>query len=143
LSSIFTSEKAFYAEYSAYHSAFGAIGYSPEGQLRYVAGFTALSANDAAAVNGFVNQPVGIGLKTDTLSYCSQLTTMLNGCMILNGADNKAPSAMAGGYTNNAGSTFLAGATAVVYQAAGAAGALDTWSMDQNKLLTNVLNGIN
>lgn len=144
LSSLFTSEKAFYAEYSAYHSMFGAIGYSPEGQLRYVAGFTTASGgNDAGVANGYSTPPTAFpGTSTDTLTYCTQLATMLNGCMILNGANNAAPSAMSAGYMNLTNSQFLAGATAIVYQASGGGAVLDTWSINQDKLLTNVLNGI-
>lgn len=134
LASLYTSEKAFYAEYNAYHSMFGAIGYSPEGKLRYVAGFSGAGVGEAAAANGYSTVPTGIGVNRDTFNYCG--TTVANmttsGCMILNGSDNSVPTANVGGaYTiNNA--TFTAGARAVIFKTY-----QDIWTIDNNKVLLN------
>lgn len=140
LSSIYTSEKAFYAEYTAYHSMFGAIGYSPEGQLRYLVGMGDGGANEAGPGNGYTTTPAAPGNVRTTTAYCGAAGAMANGCTMLNGANNAAASTYALPATATgpgALSTFVAGATAIVYQAQ-----TDQWTINQNKILTNTLNGI-
>ncbi|AHZ86501.1 hypothetical protein Bb109J_c1164 [Bdellovibrio bacteriovorus] len=140
LSSLYTSEKAFYAEYTAYHSAFSAVGYTPEGKLRYNLGFGANTGN-AGAANGFtttVTNPAGI----NTLVYCvangGQMTTA-RPCTMLNGATGGQPPALGTGYAvNSTTGVFTAGASAIIHSS----GATDVWSIDQNKELRNVTNGI-
>ena len=51
LGAIYTSEKAFFAEWNLYFSDFRDIGFSPEGQLRYHTGFA----------TGLSGLPSGIG----------------------------------------------------------------------------------
>jgi type IV pilus assembly protein PilA len=139
LSSLYTSEKAFYAEYSAYHHMFGAVGYSPEGKLRYNVGFTGAGVGVAAAANGYANAPTTApGNTFTTLTYCTTAATMTNGCMILNGADNTAPAALAGGTFQITNNTFTIGARAIIYKSS-----VDIWQIDQNKSLTNPTPGIN
>jgi type IV pilus assembly protein PilA len=141
LSSLYTAEKAFFAEYSAYHSAFGAIGYSPEGKLRYVIGFAG-AGTPADGTNGY-NPAValaGVQAAFETLTYCTTAATMTNGCMMLQGSDGVAPSA-----ANLPGTTalnkpdFIAGAGAVVQSTAAG---LDQWSVNQNKNFIPERNGI-
>ena len=97
LSSIYTSEKAFYAEYNAYHNMFGAIGYSPEGKLRYNVGFSA-ATSVAGPGNGYNNPPtVAPGISATTVAYCGAAGVMANGCAMLNGSDNSAPQALTAG----------------------------------------------
>ncbi|QLY24365.1 type IV pilin protein [Bdellovibrio sp. KM01] len=141
LASLYTSEKAFYAEYSAYHSMFGAVGYSPEGKLRYNVGFTAAGAGIAGAANGYTNQPTAApGTAITTLAYCGTTAASLsaNGCMILNGADNTVPAPLSGGAFQITNNQFLIGARAIIYKSAA-----DVWSIDHNKSLTNPTPGIN
>jgi type IV pilus assembly protein PilA len=45
LSALYSAEQAFFAEYSAYHSSFDAIGYRPTGKIYYNVGFTAVADN--------------------------------------------------------------------------------------------------
>lgn len=140
LSSLYTAEKAFYAEYTAYHSMFGAVGYSPEGKLRYMVGMPA-GAGEAAAINGYNNAPAAApGNTRNTVAYCGGATgAITNGCAVLAGADNTlatayALPATATGINNNA---FIAGATAKVYQTQ-----TDGWTIDQDKVILNSTNGI-
>lgn len=138
LSSLYTSEKAFYAEYNAYHSMFGAVGYSPEGKLRYNVGFSAAGVGEAGAANGYNTAPTAApGSATNTLTYCGTAATMPNGCQILNGADNSAPAALVGTYTIN-NNTFTIGAEGKVYKSL-----VDGWTIDENKNLQNPQLGIN
>lgn len=142
LSSLYTAEKAFYAEYAAYHTMFGAIGYSPEGKLRYVVGFAGAGAPDAGPTNGYNATPTGIGTSRQTLAYCG--TTEANmaatsGCMILSGATGVAAGAgnlPAGTLLN--GTRFIAGAGAIVHSN----GIVDQWTMTETKNMTNTTPGI-
>lgn len=136
LSSIYTSEKAFYAEYTGYHSMFGAIGYSPEGKLRYNVGFSA-AGTPAGALQGYNNAPNAAPANTiSSLAYCTQNVAMPNGCMVLNGATNLAPPAVPA--TILTVTAFTAAAAAIVHTA----GAEDRWTINQNKELLNTQNGI-
>ena len=141
LSSLYTSEKAFYAEYTAYHSAFQAVGYSPEGKMRYNVGFSAAGTN-AGTANGF--NPTSVTNNSfNTNAYCvtgGGSMTASQSCAMLNGATGAAPPAFTGTYvTNTTNGTFTAGAVAVIH--AGATGG-DVWTIDNNKDLRNVTNGI-
>lgn len=137
LASVYTAEKAFHAEYTAYDNRFGAIGYAPEGKLRYIVGFT--GGTVAGAANGYTTTLTGIGLNINSFAYCGVAAGMPNGCMAINGATNVAPSAAnipANSVTANG--TFLVGAGAIVHTN----GIMDQWTMNQNKSLTNTNPGV-
>nr|BFD59019.1 hypothetical protein CKG001_11260 [Bdellovibrio sp. CKG001] len=139
LSSIYTSEKAFFAEYSAYHDMFGAIGYSPEGKLRYNAGFgAAIAANmKAGAAQGYNNPPTAApGNTINTGSYCGANGVIANGCTILYGLSGAAPAAPTG--TSMTLTGFVVRAQANIYGTG-----MDVWQIDNNKNLTNPTPGIN
>ncbi|MBO9666027.1 MAG: prepilin-type N-terminal cleavage/methylation domain-containing protein [Bdellovibrio sp.] len=140
LASIYTSEKAFFAEYNGYHSMFGVIGFAPEGKLRYNVGFQNAGAV-AGAANGYNSPTPGApGNAITSATYCGTGGTIVAtvGCTVLNGADNSAPKGLTAGTVNTAGSTFSAQAIAVIYKSL-----TDTWLIDQNKNLQNTANGIN
>lgn len=143
LSSLYTAEKAFYAEYTAYHSMFGAIGYSPEGKLRYRVGFSAtVAANEAGTTNGYNNPPTAApGNQIDTVGYCGVTGTIAAvgaGCTLLKGADGTLASAyVMPAATINAADQFTAAATARVYQSQ-----VDSWTINHNKELLNPANGV-
>lgn len=139
LSSLYTSEKAFFAEYSAYHDMFGAIGYSPEGKLRYNAGYAAAvaAANKAGPAQGYNNPPtVAPGIRFNTGTYCGAAGAFANGCTILNGLGGAAPAAP-GGSTMTL-TTFTIQAQANIYGAGN-----DVWQINQDKDLRNPTPGIN
>lgn len=138
LSSLYTAEKAFYAEYTAYHSMFGAVGYSPEGKLRYAVGFTAAGAPDAGVANGYNTTPTAPGNSRTTLVYCGAAGAMANGCAMLNGATNAAPVAANIPATVLNGTTFTAGAGAIVHTN----GIVDQWTINQDKNMLNTQDGI-
>ncbi|NUN04827.1 MAG: prepilin-type N-terminal cleavage/methylation domain-containing protein [Bdellovibrio sp.] len=132
LSSLYTSEKAFFAEYNAYHSKFQAIGYSPEGQLRYNVGFGG-TVTDAGAGNGYNTTLPTVNMTTKT--YCGAAGTMVNGCTILVGSDGAAPDDLATGDLSQ--TLFTAYAIARIRGTTS-----DTWTMTQDKVLSNPVNGI-
>lgn len=148
LSSLYTGEKAFFAEYNTFDSRFAAVGYTPEGQLRYNVGFFAAGAQ-AAEANGY-NTPPAITFFA-ALTYCGANGKFANGCSLLKGATgDDAPGIKnemcpaGGGSTNGATcttavSTFRAGAGS---QIQGGAAVVDWWTIDDAKVLRNTQNGI-
>lgn len=141
LSSLYTSEKAFYAEYTAYDNRFVAIGFSPEGQLRYNVGFAAGGVN-ATAANGF-NTTIAAADATriSTLTYCSAGGVVnASGCSVLNGADGAANNLALDAANIANQTTFQAGAAARIHAGGPTTG--DVWTMSATKILTNTGNGI-
>lgn len=136
LSALYSSEKAFYAEYTAYHGMFGAIGFSPEGQLRYNVGFST-AGGEAGTANGYNQQPVAPGNVRTSKAYCGASGTMTRGCTLLNGATNAVAPALTGGTVNI--NTFTAQAQARISSTSGAD---DIWRMTDQKVLTNFQDGI-
>lgn len=152
LSALYTSEKAFYAEYSVYDTRFAAIGFNPEGALRYNIGFSGVGVQ-ANASNGYTpNPPPAADIAANT--YCGQNGVMTAaGCTLVRGATNAPPpgivvamclanagAGIAAGCTTNANGTFQAGAGARIMSTGGAGD--DYWSIDSTKTLRNTLTGI-
>ncbi|MFV8259609.1 type IV pilin protein [Bdellovibrio bacteriovorus] len=153
LSSLYTAEKAFYAEYNTFDSRFSAVAYTPEGQLRYNIGFNAAGII-ANAANGFNTTITNANFKAagaGAAAYCGVNGAFQNGCTVLRGAtgannpDIAAGICTAGGGSahpaacTTAAATFRAGAAAVIQS--GAVGE-DHWSIDDSKVIRNTRNGI-
>ncbi len=138
LSALYTSEKAFYAEYNAYDSRFGAVGYSPEGQLRFNVGFSSSVA--APAASGYT-LPTGAATNFAVLGFCGTAPAVTNGCSLLNGARNAQPGAITAAVVNNAatGSVFTAQARANIMASSAVE---DVWQITHEKILTNTVSGI-
>lgn len=136
LSSLYTSEKSFYAEYTAYDTRFDAIGYSPEGKLRYNVGFNAnhFMAGTAQGYSGG-----GTNTYFHAVGYCGTNGNFLRGCTILNGAGGAAPTAANLAGTSATATAFVAAAFSVIHTGAPNG---DRWTIDSNKDLRNPLNGI-
>jgi type IV pilus assembly protein PilA len=143
LASLYTAEKAFYAEYTQFDSRFGAIGYSPEGKLRYNVGF----AGSVVASTYTVATLTATQSMFATLTYCPAVTgsvivSTATGCGTLPGATNSPPPAVSAAavIVNTAGgaSTLVGEAVAVVHSAGGS----DVWQITENKDLRNTTNGI-
>lgn len=130
LSLIYTSNKAFFAEFNAYDTRFDVIGYRPEGQLRYNMGFGTASAG---ALTGFgYTAPIANAISTTT-AFCAANGAM---CTTLQGAG-----ATPGPNTQVAADrrTFLAGAAGRI----GAVDDEDRWTIDQSKNIRNTQDGTN
>lgn len=139
LSSLYTSEKAFFAEYTAYHGMFGAIGYAPEGKLRYNVGFTTITS-EAGIANGYNTTPVAPGNVRTASAYCGTTGVIAAavGCTLLNGATNAvAPAVPAAGTVS-----ITAFTAAAIARISSSSGADDIWTMDNNKELRNTQDGI-
>ncbi|WP_088616994.1 type IV pilin protein [Bdellovibrio sp. SKB1291214] len=135
LASLYTSEKAFYAEYTTFDPRFAAIGYSPEGQLRYNVGFA--SGTNAGPTNGYNGTPANAYMQT--YDYCGKRGAMSNGCSLLLGATGAENLLKPTGKTSTA-TTFIAGAVAIVHSGGPATG--DQWSINETKYLRNDSSGI-
>lgn len=147
LSSLYTAEKAFFAEYTVYDERFTVVGYTPEGQLRYNVGFVAGGSQATAAANGY-SAPAPANANVSASAFCAVANS---GCVILNGATNAAPPAIAnaictaGGTSAAAatcttqGGTFRAGAAARIQSTNGQD---DYWTIDDAKTLRNTQSGI-
>lgn len=152
LAALYTSEKAFYSEYSIYDSRFEAIGYNPEGALRYNIGFSG-AGTQAAQANGYNPNPAPAAF-VSAAAYCGQNGVMnARGCTLVNGATNAQPpaiadsmcladagSGVAAGCTTKATGEFQAGAAARIMSTGGAGD--DHWAIDSNKVLRNTQTGI-
>lgn len=135
LAAIYTAEQSFQAQYSQYFDGLALIGYSagPAGtRIRYDAGFAAIAAALPPAITADVaGDSANIAAAA---AYSWMLTT---------GAVGAAPTAAAtgaGGTVNNAVNpqTFTSFATAVLTTG----GLVDTWSINQQKVIQNTIVGI-
>ncbi len=130
LSSYYTAQKSFQAEYAVYDGRFGAIGYTPEGQMRYNVGLAAVGYTATLAANGFGSTVTFA--QTNTAAYCPASG---GACTIVNGVGNTAPGAVAGALT---AATFTAQARSFIFVETTA----DVWSINNNKAVVHVTNGI-
>lgn len=124
LTGIYTAEKAWNAEWTQYSGDFGHIGFAPEGDLRYNAGFTGAGP----AVPGNYTGPIANTFTTTTAFCASAVST----CVDISGGTN-------GGHGAPAATTFTAGADGDVDGDA----SRDIWTIDQNKLLRVTNNDLN
>lgn len=156
LSAIYSFNKNFYLEYQGYTSSFRAMGYMPEGDLRYNIGFS-------GAPTGPANWTTMTGNNYGTAPYNTistlQECPISNGrCRLLNGANNVLPPAVPQNLTiaGQARSTtlqapfesFTAAAVACLVRSSvstctnGQAATFDVWAITEDKRLVNVFNRI-
>ncbi len=140
LASYYTAQKAFQSEYGVYDSRFVAIGYAPEGELRYNVGLGALGAI-ATASNGYNVTPAPSSTEISANTYCGPAGgAIINNCRMLLGAGGAAVQPLTGtSLTNGAGtSAFVAQAAAIITNTAIA----DRWTINHQKQVLNTSNGI-
>ncbi len=131
LAALFTAEKAFNAEWNDYLSDITAVGYRPNGALRFIVGFNAAYAGAApyvAAVAAGQGTYAAINLTTSVTCPavgCTNISTDVAGAALT---------------TVSAGVPTQIAFTA---QARGFVGgtAIDTWTIDNNKTVLNTVPG--
>lgn len=137
LTAIYTSEKAYFAEYGTYTNLVAHAGYNPEGRLIYTAGF-ANGADVCAAAQAGGCPSVGaptIGIN-NSQEMCAAAPYNTN-CQNLGAG---AAGTVGLGTTPNAG---VAGATFTADAFAWIGGQLeDQWTINQGKLLSNPVSGL-
>ncbi|MEQ1664331.1 MAG: prepilin-type N-terminal cleavage/methylation domain-containing protein [Bdellovibrionales bacterium] len=136
LGSLFTTEAAFAQEWSQYSSDLRGTGYAPSGSLRYVVGF---SGADAIGIPPGYAGPVLVPAQFSTgVAVVCPAATCLN---IARNVAGVALTTVAGG-TVPAGQGNGAVFTAVANGAIGGT-LLDTWTINQAKLVVNTIDGVN
>jgi len=136
LSSIYTFNKNFYLEYQGYTNSFTAMGYSPEGNLRYNTGFSGAATGPQNYLT-LTNQ-AAYGGAVSTLAFCNNSAQ----CTILRGATNQLPPAIPGTSVVSADFTqFTASAHACLVKSSvgdcSNVNKVDSWTINQDKNLKN------
>ncbi len=133
LAALFTAQKTFASEFSCYWSGFTTIGFGLEGELRYELGFGADTGGNVADC-GYKGASTAATPRLAS-TYCAAANTCTMNAVTTNGVTLAATS-----ITSAPGTTppiFIAEATGVIYN-----GLTDSWTIDQNKNLTQVSDGI-
>ena len=133
LTSVYSLEKAFYSEYSAYMPSLGAIGFSPEGHRRFYyiePCFDSIAFPFAGTISGYTG-----GLGTIAFPTLNMPWAELWSPQVGHSCGTFTPVCSA--YPNDPQS-FLALASGNLC----AACATDLWTMDERKRLVNCSNGL-
>lgn len=131
LSALYSSARAFSSEWGSFTNSFAAIGYKPSGWQRYEHGWTALyNPNPSGYAGPAIAAPMG------AIGYCGAGAIGANGCGVMNSPI--APGALAGTAMNQ--TTFTAEARAHIGNANAAT--IDRWTITENKVITNVADGL-
>lgn len=141
LASLYTAEKAFFAEFNTYTTNFLALGFQPEGLLRYATGFSAAGPSGA---QGYLNGYGYSGTLTPPSYYSTTTPSSTSDVCDAGGVPGARPCTMTS-EANPSGltaadanaSTFTAKASSNIYQ-----GRPDTWSINENKNIANTVQGI-
>lgn len=135
LSSLYSSMKAFYADYTIYSPYFQVVGFKPEGKFKYNIGFDgAIKGELDSVMSTFGWSGTTAGASQNTRAYCDGTK-----CIIESSAPTtpdvagQCASAMAATGTQ----TFLACATGKISTSPDN----DVWSINHNKILTNNKDG--
>lgn len=109
LAGLYTAEKTFYIEFSKYHTAFQAIGFSPEGSVRYNVGFGSAGVV-AGPADGYYTTHTTVSL--NSRGFCGGVggaNIPGNTCQMLAGRDNHPAPPIPGAVTTLA-TSYIAGA---------------------------------
>lgn len=133
LSSLYTAERAFQAEWQTYAGSFNVVGYKPTGTMRYEHGF-AIDFGGTVATLPANYSAAGPFTVTDqnTKNYCA---IPANQCAV--SQVPIAPGALVG--TLMTMNTFTAGARADL---TGGTAVIDNWNMNELKVMNNTANGL-
>jgi type IV pilus assembly protein PilA len=153
LSSLYTSEKSYFVEYTSYASEFARVGFGPEGNLIYTIGFgaagvlksptdsvTTASLEATATANGFA---AGTAASFETSTYCG--LEAVGAANLGSPTCSKLPSVHSAGTEPTITAGNVTTASAFVAEASGAivsnSATFDVWTMDNGKVLTNTTPG--
>lgn len=126
LSSLYTAEKAFAAEFNTYDTTFSVVGLKPEGKMRYNFGFATASGLDLT-LYGYTAAVTDTSI--DATTSCASTGT----CTMMAGSEGAMPASTADT------ATFTAGAVGRI----STGGSDDVWTVNQNKDFQNVSDGVN
>lgn len=123
LAAIYTAEKSFYSEYSAYASSYDAIGFQPEGNRRFYG--TGFAANHSGTVTGYAGSVANGWNDNANAPYL---------CTANNYVNTSLPAALSGD-----AQTFTVGALGCIRQGADTG---DIWNITDTKVLSNSTIGL-
>ncbi len=132
LGAVYTGMKAFHAEYQNYHGNFKAIGFEPEGQLKYRIGFAAgadstLPIPDTHKDGDTAESISSVGCGTSYTNCTDTVDTNVD-------SNFGSVTGVSSGWTNSAaGDEFLVEATGNI----DSDDATDTWTMSHVKVLSS------
>lgn len=131
LSALYSAERAFFAEWQAYNGSFLVVGFAPTGYLNYRlanAAFSQLPTNYAGVAYNAAD------IITTAATVCAGVN---NGSCSENSATTISGPAASGTAATMTVSTFLSTASGRI-----GATAIDTWTINQGKVLGNPVSGI-
>lgn len=151
LTTLYTAEKSFNAEYAGYATAFQALGYAPAGDVLYNVGFVTACANWGACAPQY--EPGGVAPVVSTANasasaFCAAAGTADNGAAFTSSGCRMKSAGAAGGAigpvalsvaSTASTTTFTASAEAQIYSSYATT---DKWTIDNNKVLRNTAIGI-
>lgn len=135
LTSLYTFNKNFFVEFQGYSSSFGALGFQPEGKLRYATGWAATSGICPTQFT-LLKGAAACTNSSSTLDICP--AALGGSCTTLPGANNQQPTVGAGSAIAADFSTFTSSAQANLISSAPQP---DLWTINQDKNLQNVKDG--
>jgi len=132
VAAVYSAEKAFHAEFAQYYTNLSAVGYEPEGNMRYVIGFA--TRTDASLQPSVLPASASSDESMDTKVICTASSNCaLEG--VASALELGTTEVPAAGLTATA-TAFTAGAIGVVGGAAN-----DQWTINEGKNLVNAVNG--
>ena len=144
LSSLYTAEKSFFSEFQIYDTQFAAVGYSPEGQLRYRLGWAAAANCTLVQLNqaGYSATAVPANAAADSTAFCAASGT----CTQIAGSAGLALPGTVGAagtmcVTGNGGAAPGAIWTAAAIGIISNVVAGDQWTMNDTKTMNNLADG--
>ena len=134
LSALYTSQRAFQAEWNGYHSDIRSVGYRPNGVLRYVVGHSAASTHNLPAYTGPALTAANFNTAVAAVCPTATVPDATLGCA--NGAQDSAGTAL----TSAAVATATVTLSTFVARAAGFVGGTtnDIWQINHNRAINNV-----
>jgi type IV pilus assembly protein PilA len=140
LSSLYSAERAFSAEWQSFFADFRNIGYSPTGNMRYRHGFAAAGVACPAGYNG---TGAGVAIAGAAAVAFSSNINVVGSCV--NTATCTELALTNGGAYSLAASVAPAAATFTAAANGDLDGdaAMDTWTMNQAKALLNTVDDVN
>ena len=143
LGGLYTAMKAFNSEYPIFDTRFSVIGFGPEGEMKYHVGFAAANMATAAQLNGAGYTIAVASAINSTATWCGTNATAGLGpnerCQLRT---------VGGGAAQPIGASLLTVATGLfTAQAIGlirdGTPVADSWTINQNKAITQLVDGVN
>lgn len=156
LSSLYTFNKNFWVEFQGYTADFNAMGFQPEGNIRYNVGFSQPATSGPANYNTLKGAAVGgqnLGAVTAPpsptgLAACPAGSNNTSACCAagricvpMQGANGALPPAITASVIPATGVNFTAQAVAVLVSTSTCANSADSWTITENKTMANACDG--